>query len=123
MWGENNWGRPLERMTILKRINTALFILILALAATAVLPTLQALADEPVATVNGVVIGKEVYWELLERKFGGYAIQELVERELIRQKAEELSAEVNEEEFAELMELIVMQLGGVQGLQQFCSRT
>jgi len=117
--GENNWGRPLERMTILKRINTALFILILALAATAVLPTLQALADEPVATVNGVVIGKEVYWELLERKFGGYAIQELVERELIRQKAEELSAEVNEEEFAELMELIVMQLGGVQGLQQF----
>ncbi len=103
----------------MKRINTVLFILIVALAATALIPSLQALADGPVATVNGVPIGKEEYWELLERTYGGYAIQELVERELIRQKAEELAAEVDEEEFAELMEMVVMQLGGPQGLQQF----
>lgn len=106
-------------MTVLKRINAALFIFILALAVTAALPTLQALADGPIATVNGVAISKDEYAELLERKYGGHAIQELVERELVRQKAEELAAEVNEEAFAELMELVVLQLGGPQGLQQF----
>lgn len=106
-------------MTILKRLNAALFIFILVLAAIAALPTLQALADEPIATVNGVAISKEEYYDLLDLRYGPHAIQELVERELIRQKAEELEAEVDEAAFVEIMDIIVMQLGGLQGLQQF----
>lgn len=102
-----------------KRINAAILTLILALSLAAVMPTLQALADEPIVTVNGVAISKEQYYELLSRKYGAYAIDELIDRELVRQKAEEYGAAVDEEAFAEIMDIIQQQLGGAIGLQQF----
>lgn len=107
-------------MTYLKRINALLLVAILALSIFAApLATLaESGADaEVVAKVNGVAITRQQFLDLLEAEYGFYALQELVQKELIRQKAEQMEISVDEAEFNETWELIVAQLGGPQMMQ------
>lgn len=103
----------------MKKINAALFALILSLSLLSAPLNLWAQEQEAVATVNGVVITKEQFIDLLEEQFGPYALQELIQRELVNQKAEALQVSIDDEQFAEIYEVILQQLGGPQGLYMF----
>lgn len=103
----------------MKKINSALFALILSLSLLSAPLNLWAQEQEAVATVNGVVITKEQFIDLLEEQFGPYALQELIQRELVNQKAEALQVSIDDEQFAEIYEVILQQLGGPQGLYMF----
>jgi len=107
-------------MKFLKKINVVLLLLILTLSLIASPATLLAdEGDQVVATVNGVAISKDVFQATLEAQYGSYALQELIQNEIIRQKADALGVSFNAEAFAEMYDLVVNQLGGVQGLQMF----
>ena len=103
----------------MKRINATLFIFILCVSLLSAPLNLWAQEHEVVAKVNGVVITKAQFLDLLEDQFGAYALQELIQRELINQKAEALQVSVSDEMFAEVWEVILQQLGGPQGLSMF----
>ncbi|NMA61845.1 MAG: hypothetical protein GX956_08180 [Firmicutes bacterium] len=103
----------------MKKINAALFALILSLSLLSAPLNLWAQEQEAVATVNGVVITREQFIDLLEEQFGPYALQELIQRELVNQKAEALQVSIDDEQFAEIYEVILQQLGGPQGLYMF----
>lgn len=103
----------------MKKSNTALFILIFCLVLGTAAPSLAAVEQAAVAEVNGVPITKTEYYKLLEDKYGVYALQELIERHLVNQKAEALQVELDEDAFSEIMEMILLQLGGVYGLERF----
>jgi len=106
-------------MTFLKKTNLVLLLAILSLSLIASPLAMFAQSDEIVATVNGVAITSAQYYELLERQYGEYALQELIQDEMIRQRAEALGVTIDEEAFAEMYGMIIAQLGGVQGLQLF----
>lgn len=109
-----------ERMTFLKKINVVLMLVILSLSLIAAPATLLAEQSKAiVATVNGIPIGKDQFYEVLERQYGNYALQELIQNEMIRQKSEALGVTFNEVDFAEMYAMVIAQLGGVQGLQLF----
>lgn len=109
-----------ERMTCLKKINAVLLLVILSLSLmVAPMGLLAQENEEIIATVNGVVITKAQFYDLLETEYGQYALQELVQKEIVRQKAEALQVTVADEEFAEVYSMIIGQLGGAQGLQSF----
>jgi parvulin-like peptidyl-prolyl isomerase len=101
----------------LKRINALLLIVILALSVFGA--PLAALADseEVVAKVNGVAITRQQLLQQLEAEYGVYALQDLIQRELVRQKSEELQVSLDEDEFAETFDLITAQFGGREMLQ------
>lgn len=80
---------------------------------------MRAQAQDPVATVNGVVITRDQFINLLEEQFGPYALEELIQRELINQKAKALEVNISDDEFAAIYEVIIQQLGGPQGLYMF----
>lgn len=103
----------------MKKINVVLLLLILCTSLVAAPLSLLAQEDEVVATVNGVVITKTQFYDLLERNFGSYALQELVQDELVRQKAEALQVSIDDQEFNEVYARILSQLGGPEGLQMF----
>lgn len=109
--------KRIERMTQLKRINVVLLLVILSLSLVVAPIGLMAQEGEVVATVNGVDITRDQMLELLEAEYGIYALQELVQKELVRQKAEELQVTIDEDEWNETYALILEQLGGPQGLQ------
>src|SRR5690554_5801285 len=104
-------------MTFLKRINALLLIVILALSVFGA--PLAALVDseEVVAKVNGVAITRQQLLQQLEAEYGVYALQDLIQRELVRQKSEELQVSLDEDEFAETFDLITAQFGGPEMLQ------
>ena len=107
-------------MTFLKKINVVLLLVILSLSMIASPMTLLAEEGDPViATVNGVTIGRDEFYATLEAQYGSYALQELVQNEMIRQKADALGVTFNADAFAEMYDLVIAQLGGVQGLQMF----
>ena len=104
----------------MKKINDVLLLVILSLSL--IVGPLSMLAEENgdvLAIVNGVVITKAQFYELLETEYGYYALQELVQKELVRQKADALQVSIDEEEFTEVYSSIIAQLGGAQGLQMF----
>ncbi|HHY09743.1 MAG TPA: hypothetical protein GX528_04165 [Firmicutes bacterium] len=103
----------------MKKFNAVLFILILFLSLGAAFSNSLAQEKELVATVNGVEISKADFYQLLETKYGAYALSELIQRELVRQKAADLQIELGEDEFIELYSGLIAQLGGPQGLQMF----
>ncbi len=103
----------------MKKFNAVLFILILFLSLGAAFSNSLAQEKELVATVNGVEITKADFHQLLETKYGAYALSELIQRELVRQKAADLQIELGEDEFIELYSGLIAQLGGPQGLQMF----
>lgn len=105
----------IERMTYLKRINVVLLLVIFCLSLVPM--TLLAQESEVVATVNGVQITRAQMLELLETEYGAYALQELVQKELVNQKAEELNVTIDEDEWNDTYTLIINQLGGPQALQ------
>lgn len=105
----------IERMTYLKRINVVLLLVIFCLSLVPM--TLLAQETEVVATVNGVQITRAQMLELLETEYGAYALQELVQKELVNQKAEELNVSIDEDEWNDTYTLIINQLGGPQALQ------
>lgn len=109
----------IERMRGLKKLNAALFTLILCLSLVAAPINMLAQGQDPVATVNGVAISRAQFIDLLEEQFAPYALQELVQRELINQKAEALQVSIDDEQFEEIYEVILQQLGGPQGLYMF----
>ena len=104
----------------MKKFNVVLLLFILALSLIASPMTLLAdEGDQVVATVNGVAISKEEFHATLEAQYGSYALQELVQNEIIRQRADALGVTFDGDAFAEMYELVIAQLGGVQGLQMF----
>lgn len=103
----------------MKRFNVALLLLILCLSLGTGGLTLRAQENDPVAVVNGVAITRTELYEFMAEEFGRYALQELIQRELINQKAIALGVEITEEEFAEVYQLIMAQVGGPQALQMF----
>lgn len=104
----------------MKKINVVLMLVILSLSLISAPMTLLAQQNEEiVATVNGVAISKDAFYEVLERQYGYYALQELIQNEMIRQKAEALGVTFDEEAFLEMYAMVITQLGGVQGLQMF----
>ncbi len=103
----------------MKKINAALFALILCVSLLSVPLNLWAQEQEAVAEVNGVVITRAQFLDLLEEQFGPYALQELIQRELVNQRAEALQVSISDEEFAQVYEVIIQQLGGPQGLYMF----
>lgn len=103
----------------MKKFNAVLFILILFLSLGAAFSNSLAQEKELVATVNGVEITKADFHQLLETKYGAYALSELIQRELVRQKADNLQIELSEDDFIELYSGLIAQLGGPQGLQVF----
>lgn len=104
----------------MKKINVVLMLVILSLSLISAPMTLLAQQnDDIVATVNGVAISKDEFYEVLERQYGYYALQELIQNEMIRQKAEALGVTFDEEAFSEMYAMVITQLGGVQGLQMF----
>lgn len=104
----------------MKKTNFVLLLVILSLSLiTSPVAMFAQQGDEIVATVNGVAITSAEFYELLEGQYGQYALQELIQNEMIRQKAEALGVTVDDEAFAEMYDMIVAQLGGVQGLQMF----
>lgn len=109
----------IERMTSLKKINAALLILILCISLGAASIDLLAQETEAIATVNGVVITKAQFYDLLEEQYGAYALQELVQRELVNQKSEAMQISIGDEEFAEVYQMIIAQIGGPEALQMF----
>ena len=113
---EHNSGEDDES---LKRLHTAIFVLILCLAFGAEVFTVSAQEENIVARVNGVEITRAQFHENLEKNYGRYALQEMIVNELIKQKQDSVDAEINEEEFAEIYTLVIAQLGGPQGLQMF----
>ena len=71
----------------MKKINAVLLLVILSLSL--IVGPLSMLAEENgdvLAIVNGVVITKAQFYELLETEYGYYALQELVQKELVRQR-------------------------------------
>ncbi len=103
----------------MKKINAVLLVVILGLSLIVSPMTLLAQEDEVIATVNGVAITKDLFYELLETEYGYYALQELIQKEMVKQKAEALQVEIDEAIFQEVYAMIIGQLGGVQGLQGF----
>jgi len=103
----------------LKRINALLLTVILTLSVfSAPLAALAQNGDSDVAaTINGVEISRQQFMEHLEAEYGYYALRDLIERELIRQRAESLQITVDETEFNQTYELIASQFGGPMGLQ------
>src|SRR5699024_8753694 len=97
----------------------ALFSLILCLSLVVTPSNILAQEQDPVATVNGVAISRTQFIDLLEEQFGPYALQELIQRELIRQKAEALQVSIEDEEFAAIYEVILQHLGGPEALYMF----
>lgn len=106
-------------MNFLKKFNVALLLLVFCGSLFIAPLQLWAQEEEAVAVVNGVAITKAEFHELLEQEFGTYVLQELIQRELIKQKAEATGAGLDEEEFAQLYEIIIAQLGGPEALQMF----
>lgn len=106
----------------MKRINVLLLLAIFCLSLFS--SPLAALAEsqDVVARVNGVAITRGEFLSLLEEAYGSYALQELLQKELVRQKAEELQVTVDEAEFEQTYGLILAQLGGPQGLQMFLAQ-
>lgn len=107
-------------MTYLKKINALLLTLILAFSVFSA--PLAALAqggasDEVLAKVNGVALTKQQLLDLLLAEYGYFGLQELIQRELVRQKAEALKIEVSDEEFSQTYEMFAAQFGGQMGLQ------
>lgn len=103
----------------MKKLNTVLFVLILCLSLGATFSNLLAQEKELVATVNNVEITKTDFYSLLEEKYGAYALTELIQRELVKQKADNLQIKLDEDDFVELYANFIAQLGGPQGLQMF----
>ena len=103
----------------MKRLNAALFVLILGLSLGSVSLNLWAQENGAVARINGVEISKTEFYELLERQYGSYALQELIQKELVRQKAEALQVEIDDDQFAELYSLFQLQVGGPEALEAF----
>jgi len=106
-------------MTFLKKINVVLLLVILTLSLFAPGTLLAEQGSEVVATVNGVAITRDQFYTLLENQYGFFALQELVQDEIIRQRAEQLGVTLDEEEFGELLDMVIAQLGGMQGLYMF----
>jgi len=104
-------------MTYLKKINALLLVAILALSVFVSPLAALAQSEEIVAKVNGVAITRQQFIDLLEAEFGHFVLQELIQRELVRQKAEQLQVTVDEAEFAETYEMVVAQVGGSAALQ------
>ncbi|NMB01813.1 MAG: hypothetical protein GX971_09950 [Firmicutes bacterium] len=100
----------------MKRINVLLLFVILCLSLVIAPVTLLAQEDDVVAKVNGVAITRAQLLELLEAEYGAYGLQELIQKELIKQKSEELQVSIDEDEWNETYALITAQLGGPQGL-------
>ena len=103
----------------MKKINVVLLLVILSLSLFAPGTLLAEQGDEIIATVNGAAITRDQFYGLLENQYGFYALQELVQDEIIRQRAEKLGITLDEEEFEELYAMVIAQLGGAQGLQMF----
>lgn len=80
---------------------------------------MQAQEGETVAIVNGIAISKAEFYEFLAEEFGTYALQELIQRELLAQKAATLNVDVTDEQFAEVYAMIIAQVGGPEALQMF----
>lgn len=99
----------------MKRINVVLLLVIFCLSLVPM--TLLAQETEVIATVNGVEITKAQMLELLEAEYGTFALQELVQKELVNQKAEELNVTIDEDEWNDTYVLIINELGGPQALQ------
>lgn len=106
----------------MKRLNTAIFALILCLAFSAGTLPMAAQEGDIVARVNGVEITRAQFIDNLERNYGTYALREMIVDELIKQKQAVVGAEINEEDFAEIYALVIAQLGGTQGLQLFLAQ-
>lgn len=109
----------IERMTFLKKLNVLLLILILAISMGATPAHVLAEDNEIMARVNEAEITREQVLTLLERDYGAYALQELILKELVDQKAQEVGITVNEEEFAVFYDMVINQLGGYEGLYMF----
>ena len=103
----------------MKKINFVLLLVILSLSLISSPVAMFAQNDEIVATVNGVAITSAQFYEVLETQYGQYALQELIQNEMIRQKAETLGVTLDEEAFAEMYDMVLAQVGGAQGLQMF----
>ena len=89
----------------MKKFNVVLLLFILALSLFASPMTLLAdEGDQVVATVNGVAISKEEFHATLEAQYGSYALQELVQNEIIRQRADALGVTFDGDAFAEMYE-------------------
>ncbi|MCK9525224.1 MAG: peptidylprolyl isomerase [Limnochordia bacterium] len=104
----------------MKKINVVLLLVILSLSLIA--SPMALLADEgdqAVATVNGVAISSKDFYATLEAQYGSFALQELIQNEMIRQKADALGVTFDGDDFAEMYQMVIAQLGGVEGLQAF----
>lgn len=102
----------------MKKLNAALLLLILCLTLGSPLGAM-AQENEAIAVINGVAITRDQFYGLLEKEYGFYALQELVQKELVRQKSETLQINISDEEFAEVYAMVMAQIGGPQALQMF----
>lgn len=106
----------------MKKTNLVLLLLILTLSLFSAPLTLLAEQGDVAATVNGVAISREDFYKVLEAQYGQQTLQEMIQDELIRQRAEALGVAIDDDEFAEMYELIIEQLGGPQGLEMLLAQ-
>lgn len=93
-------------------------LLILLLTVLALSPAVM--AEQPViATVNGHEITEAEFYAELEAMAGEYVLNQLILEVLLEQRRVALDVEVSEAAMAEFMAMIMGQLGGEMGLQQF----
>lgn len=109
-------------MKCLKKFNTVIFVLILFLAFVGGSLNIKAQESDAIATINGVVISKAEYYDILEKQYGPYVLNDLIQKQLVTQKVEALGIEIKDEDFADFYEIILAQLGGPQGLQHFLAQ-
>ena len=79
--------------------------------------------DELVATVNGVDITVEEFFQALEEQGGAIVLERLIRNILMVQKQEELGIDVDEDLLEHQWVMILIQLGGEPGLKQFLEQT
>lgn len=109
-------------MKYLKKLNTVVLFLIICLVFGGGFLNIKAEETDVIATVNGVSISKAEYYDILESQYGSYVLNELIHQQLIAQKVDDLGVEISEEDFAGFYNIILAQLGGPQGLQQFLAQ-
>jgi len=99
-----------EDEVLLKRINAAVFVLILTVALVGTSLPLFAQAEEIIARVNGVEITVSQFMEALEAKYGEAVLEELIINEVLAQKQAELG--IDDAYLAKVYDDFVARIGG-----------
>lgn len=93
---------------------TTLVVVVLAIAAI-----ISGCGNSPVAVVNGVKITEKEFTDRLVQTFGRDILRDMIDRELIRQAAQDAGIEVTDEELNAEIEQAKQQFGSEQEFQQW----